>query len=517
MAPMRKILRIVASPACIAALSLTASSIAQQHSRLWGEHGENWSPKSRLPDFSFAGYHSGEAALPNVDLAANVCDFGAIADDDLDDTRAFRDAIEQTNRGAILIPAGRYLISDILWIEKPGIVLRGEGPDKSILVFTTPLENVRPNMGDTTSGRPTSNYSWSGGFVWAKGGYGLKTITTIESARTRGDRTITVADASDLAPGRRIAIEMRDDDAKSLLDHLYTGDPGDTRKVATPITVRMVSRIESIDENIVTLERPLRWDIRSSWSPTVRRFAPTVTEVGVEHLGFEFPNKPYKGHFTELGANAIAINGAADCWVRNVRITNCDSGVYLSGMFCTIDGLIIDADRTPNRGTTGHHGVTMGADCLFENFDLQTHFIHDITLSYVQAGNVIKNGRGVNLSLDHHKKANHENLFCNLDLGRGTEMWRCGGGASLGKHCGARGTFWCIRAGVDQSWPRPNFGPDSMNLIGVRTSAESQTDPNGKWLEAIPPEDLAPADLHAAQLTRRLAQREPDREADPDR
>src|SRR6266853_2204084 len=39
---------------------------AAQYSQLWGDHGEQWSPQGRLPDFSFAGYHSGEKPLPKV-------------------------------------------------------------------------------------------------------------------------------------------------------------------------------------------------------------------------------------------------------------------------------------------------------------------------------------------------------------------------------------------------------------------------------------------------------------------
>ncbi|NOG55417.1 MAG: hypothetical protein HND57_14035 [Planctomycetes bacterium] len=480
----------------------------QQHnSLLWGAHGENWSPQSRLPDFSFAGYHFGEDPLPDIDITANVCDFGAIPDDDTDDTQAFKDAIATTDHGAILIPAGRYIISDILWIEKPNIVLRGQGAAKSILVCTKSLEDVRPNMSATTSGRPTSGYSWSGGFIWVKGNYRMTPVTPITSESTRGDRTVSVADTEHIPLHQPITITLHDDENKTLLNHLYTGDPGDTRKVTKPITVRFVTRLTLIDGHGVTIERPLRWDIRPEWKPEIRTFNPTVSEVGIEHLGFEFPNRPYKGHFTEFGANAIAINNAANCWVRNVRINNCDSGVFLTGMFCTIDNLVIESARTPIGGTTGHHGVIMGTDNLMTNFTFNTHFIHDITVSYTHAGNVVKNGRGTNLSFDHHKKANHENLFCNIDVGAGTEMWRCGGGASLGKHCGARTTFWCIRANRDQTWPRASFGPDSMNLVGVRMAAdtESLTDPDsGKWIEPIPPNTLQPADLHAAQLERRL-------------
>ena len=492
--------------ATLLAVWLHGACAAQpQYSELWGKDGENWSPDSRLPDFSFAGYHFGEDPLPRDEISTSVIDFGANGTDKLDDTQAFKDAIESTERGVILIPPGRYIISDILWIEKPNITLRGEGPEKSVLWVPVSLDDVRPNPSSTTSGRPTSGYSWSGGFLWVKGQYPQTASTPIVSKSERAEQTITVADASLFAPGQRVMIEMHDDDAQTLFNHLYAGDPGDTRNVTRPTRARMGTRIKAINGNEVTIERPLRWDIRLSWSPTLRPFTPTVTEVGIEDLGIEFPSRPYQGHFTEVGYNAIAITKAADCWLRNVRITNSDSGVFISGMFCTVDELTIDSTRAPNRGATGHHGVSMGTDCVLQNFDFRTHFIHDITVSREDAGNVVKNGGGINLSLDHHKHGNYENLFCNLHLGRGAEMWRSGGGAALGKHCGARTTFWCIRADRNQSWPPSGFAPDLINLIGVQSGDESHTGLEGRWFEAIDPEQLTPPDLHAAQLQRRLA------------
>jgi hypothetical protein len=44
-----------------------------------------------------------------------------------------------------------------------------------------------------------------------------------------------------------------------------------------------------------------------------------------------------------------------------------------------------------------------------------------------------------------------------------------------------------------------------MNLVGVRTDSPGVKQPAGKWFETIPPQDLSPQDLHAAQLARRLA------------
>ena len=50
---------------------------APQHSLLWGERGERWTPDSRLPDFSYAGYRRGESPLPALKPQASVRDLGA--------------------------------------------------------------------------------------------------------------------------------------------------------------------------------------------------------------------------------------------------------------------------------------------------------------------------------------------------------------------------------------------------------------------------------------------------------
>ena len=49
----------------------------------------------------------------------------------------------------------------------------------------------------------------------------------------------------------------------------------------------------------------------------------------------------------------------------------------------------------------------------------------------------VRSGRGEDLTFDHHKYANHANLFTDLDAGAGTNIFLSGGGAKLGRHCGA--------------------------------------------------------------------------------
>ncbi len=46
-----------------------------------------------------------------------------------------------------------------------------------------------------------------------------------------------------------------------------------------------------------------------------------------------------------------------------------------------------------------------------------------------------------------------------------------------------------------------------MNLIGLETKEKEVCDPDGRWFEVVDPEKLHPADLHEAQLTRRMGWR----------
>lgn len=488
-------------------VSLSLPATAQTTSALWGRAGENWSPTSRLPDFSFAGYRRGEAPIPSPAVTHSIRDFGAEGDGVTDDTAAFRRAVAEVPRGVILIPVGRYVISDIIEITRPNLVLRGQGRDRTILFFPKTLTDVRPNWGATTEGRRTSNYSWSGGFLWVKGSLGLEKIADVSAPAARGDTILHVADTSGLQVGDSVAVRQTDTAENTLARHLYSDDPGNVANLKGRSFTSFPARIAAVGRGTVTLDRPLRTDLRPEWSPAIHRYEPTVSEVGIEDLGFEFPNTPYGGHFTELGYNPIALSGVAHCWVRRVRIRNCDSGPFASGDFCTIDDILIETERAPDqrRQGRGHHGVTLsGQDNLLTRFDIRMQFEHDITLGACAAGNVVSQGRGEDLCFDHHRRAPYENLFTDIDVGAGTHAWRCGGGAALGYHCGARGTFWNIRARQPIAYPRAGFGPASMNLVGLSTTVPSVTEPNGKWFEAIAPEDLRPQNLHEAQRARRL-------------
>ncbi len=471
-------------------------------SGLWGRQGEAWTPQGRLPDYSWAGYRLGARPLPDAAVRSSVRDFGAKGDGQADDTAAFRRALEQAPEGALLVPAGRYLISDLLVLGRSRIVLRGEGPEKTFLVFPKTLSDVKPDWGATTTGQRTSNYSWGGGFLTLRGTDGGRALGRIEAPAARGERRLKIAEGSGLKPGDLIEIRQSDEDG-SLVSHLYAGRPGDTSKLRT-VRTSFVSPVESVEGTLLTLARPLRTDVDPRWKAELRSFEPDVTESGVEELAFEFPVAPYGGHFSELGWNPLAFQRVAHCWGRKLRVINGDSGPYLGGKFCTLQGIVLESARPPDRtGLTGHHGITAyGDDNLVEDFEIRHKYVHDLTVEH-SAGNVFRRGRAADLSMDHHKKAPHANLFTDLDLGVGSRPFRSGGGAALGLHSGAWGTFWNLRARKPLEPPPSGFGPDALNFVAFGPPGAAKA-PGGVWWEPLPPERLVPADLYLAQRERRL-------------
>lgn len=493
-------------------LVCAASSVAGQtsaiYSQLWGQDGQQWSDESRLTDFSFAGYHRGEQPLPQRKPDASVKDFGALGDGKTDDTAAFQAAIDDSAGKTIAIPEGEYAITDQLVIRDSGTVLQGAGISKTILRFPTPLNDIKPNWGATTSGKRTSKYSWSGGFVRVQGRLSNQKLASVTDSASRGARALRVSSVERLNVGEEFRMTLTEADDRSLIKHFYDNDPGSIENVGRRAKESFIARITDVDRQLseIHFDRPLRTDVRLAWRPTLYPASSSVEEVGIEGLSFEFPPTPYAGHFSEVGFNAIAMGGTRHCWIRNVRVYNADSGFFISGVNTTVHNIRFESDRRvePSRKATGHHGVTLGGqDNLLIRFEFRTRFMHDITVSGGSAGNVATMGRGIDLCFDHHRRGPRANLFTAIDLGEGSRMFQSGGGAKLGRHSAAWETFWGIQSKQPQKWP-VGWGPDLMNIVGVHSKEKAITDENGRWFEPIDPLELEPINLYLEQLQKRL-------------
>ncbi len=498
-------------PGMLLAVSLWRDALAAApvHSELWGQHGEKWAEGGRLPDFARVGYHRG-APLPAAGpTAANVRDFGAVGDGVTDDTKAIQAALDATRNGAVFVPPGRYLISDYITIKQSGVVLRGAGPDRSVLWFPRGLDEIHPRPGRTSTGSPASGYSFDGAFVRLHGDYQATKLARIVGLARRGDHEVEVDTTTGLTVGQQVLVVVREAPDQSLKTHLYCDDPGDIRR-GKRLDTKMLMQVVAVNGHRVRFDRPLRFETRAAWQPEIRSFRPTVTESGIEGIGFAFPATPYRGHFKENGANAIELRQVHACWVSDVVIHNGDLGINLVAAGNTLSGIVITAD--PGRGRaeagvaacTGHHAIQCkGAeDNLITAFDVRASYVHDLSVEHA-SGNVWSHGRGTDLNFDHHKDTPYENLYTDIDCGRGSRVWRCGGGASIGRQSAGWETFWNIRAAVPIAPPPQGWGPISMNFVGLTTTHQSELSAATWWFEALPPEQVQPANLYLAQRAQR--------------
>jgi autotransporter-associated beta strand protein len=477
-------------------------------SELWGENGELWCPSSRLPDFSFAGYQSGEAAIPTPAVVTNVQDFGAVGDGIADDTAAFVAAIAAVDSGAILIPAGRYKITDVLYIRKSNVVLRGAGTGSTTLVFTNHLTAL---LGPPPGTDGLESWSWGGGLIWVEGIETNTTLADITANAERGTSVLTVSTTNGLSVGMTIRLTMTDPDG-SLGRHIHADQLSANPALVGRQLVRFPSKITAISSNQITLERPLRLDVRTAWQPKIRSAVGQLNEVGLEDFTVEFPVKQYPGHFNEVGFNGIWMDGAWNSWIRNVTVTNAENSFMIErSVFCTLDQVNITANVANRRnvsGTyyTGHHGIQFrrSDDCMVRNFTVATRHYHDLTVEDA-TGCVCMKGSGVDLNFDHHTYLPYENLFTEINAGAGTRHWSSSGSAVPA--AGARETFWNITSAnpvtnLPSGLPRGHW--PQQNVIGVTTTLATSKDPANAWIEAIAPANLYPTNLYEAQFARRL-------------
>jgi hypothetical protein len=440
----------------------------------------------------------GEVPIPDPPVVAEVSDYGAVGDGVADDTEAFERALAEAGEGAIFVPPGRYRVTRPLEIRRSNRVLRGAGRDETVLFFPRPLFEV---LGRGRHGGPWG-WSWGGAFLRVIGEFeeGPELARVTAPAR-RGQHRVRVSSTEHISAGQWVRVVQTESDG-SLSDHLHAGCTFvGTCTIAEPgfRSMDWVVRVERVEGRSLDFGRPLRLDLRPEWSPRIYPFLPSVEDVGIEHLTVEFPTTPKPTHHKDRGYNAIELQRVFNGWVRNVRVVNFDNAIHFwYSRYVTGRELLLE-------GRGGHYGLGMGGsqDSLMTRFTLRNISFHDLSLANLANGCVFSRGRGPHMNFDHHRGAAYENLFSKLQVGDSWEnyrLWKCSDTRS-GHFTAARETFWNIRPQAKKNfiplWPQINvIGP----VIQMRRE-RSDLDGMKPWIESIRPR---PADLHSAQLARRL-------------
>ena len=408
-----------------------------------------------LPDFSYAGYGNGVSDIPAATgTVVKVDDFGAVADDGKDDSKALQDAISRARELAgpavVRFGPGRYRISEVLKIERSDFVLQGSGSGAggTTLHFPRPLNQVdkskaldelreyvvqldkRQKEPDLNLDEYYSEYSWSGGFIWIqKPGTRpapyleeydpvIEKLSDIRSG-TRGSARIVLAEGANLREGDIIQIQWINGSGpgapiiKSLYGTEFESAGSHHWSFPERPLVRQTTRIRSIDGDTVVLADPLLHDANDSIPAQIASWD-GLQHVGVEELHLEFPSSPYFGHHMEPGYNGIYFTSAFDSWARNIRITNADSGILTyNSANLTYRDITTDGERK------AHYGVHLGNvhNVLAENIIVMNPVLHSLTFNTQSTKCVYKSAEVfVTPTLDQHAGANHQNLYDNVTL-----------------------------------------------------------------------------------------------------
>ncbi|MBT8093608.1 MAG: glycoside hydrolase family 55 protein [Gammaproteobacteria bacterium] len=464
-----------------------------------------------LPDFSYAGYHNGAEELPVASgTIILVDDFGAVADDDKDDTRAVLAALSAAHsaEGPVVLrfSSGRYRITAVLKIERSNIVLQGHGsgPDGTTLWFPRPLTQVdksssldelrkyivdldkRQREPDKNLDEYFSEYSWSGGFLWIQkpgtraAAYleeydpSIEPLAEVVSGK-RGLNTLSVTDASGISVGDIVQVQWlnREGPDAGIIRSLYgsasaTAGSHHWTFPNRPL-VRQTSRVIAIDDTTLSLADPLLHDVNEDIPAQIADWE-GLEEVGIEDLHLEFPNAPWFGHHMEQGYNGIYFTSAYDSWARNIRTTNADSGIlsYNSANLTYLD-ITTDGERK------AHYGVHMGNvhNVLAQNVKVLNPVLHSLTFNTQSTKCVYKDAEVfVTPILDQHAGSNHQNLFDNVTLhtratasedgpvavvfdGSGAGYWQPGHGAF--------NTTWNLRVLINGG----AYADESVTILGT--------------------------------------------------
>lgn len=515
-----------------------------------------------LPDFSYAGYGFGAEPIPQVDTVLKVADFGAIPDDGIDDSVALKAALAAAHKmpGSVRVQLeqGRYILTEILWIEKSGIVLSGIGSGDSgtQLFMPRPLNQIDDDgalkeireyleendkyerQKDANLDVLFSEYSWSAGFIWVRYPGGrhatykqsydrpIETVSEIRSGK-QFSKQVVVAEPDMLKVGDVMQVHWhnRQGPDGALIKSIYgkTDLKIGSRHWEMPDRplVRQATRIEKIDGDRVSIADPLLHDINADLPAYFARWD-HLSDVGIQDLALTFPQNPYFGHHNEAGYNGIYFTGVHNGWIRNVRISDADAGILSDDLAnVTIANVVTEGTHK------AHYSVHVGNvhNVLIDGLNVFNPTEHTFSFNTQATKSVYKDSVGWHQpTLDQHAGANQQNLYDGITVhvvadqttkdGKPLyDLYKAGGAGYWNPGHGRFNTTWNLQV-IAQGNVAPDSplvilagseGPDAR-VVGLHGNREIELDFRPRpYVEMQGEEPIGVPSLYDYQLSRRLA------------
>jgi hypothetical protein len=509
---------------------------------LWQEFRANPFDHPQIPNIAYAGHRTGERP-PRRPVRANVLHYGARPDGSADASAAVNRAIEDVGRrggGTVLVPAGTYLIEDIVRIGYSDVVLRGAGSGSTTLFAPRSLEEI-VGINRSRYGSANSAWSWSGGLVWVchrdryrplveairaqrwpfegwtgNGADEGTVLTRVVAQADRGSFSVLVEDGRRVRAGQRVLLQLDDDGSHGLLKHMCGDVPGtqdyrwdDKTKLLSYRPFLWPVRVESVRGNEVRLAQPLPLAARLAFNPRLTTFAPAVLGAGVEGLTIRMRKTVRPSHLQDKGYNGVVFQCAWDCWADDVSVVDSDNGFLL----VSAKGVSLLRTRVSGRGQ--HHSYAcreQSHDNLVEDFAIGAFTEpptpgsghHGINVEGLSCGNVWSRGRMDAGTFDTHRGLPFGNVRTEVTVFNDGAH---GGSADAGPLYGARFAHWNVtvangRAGcvkIDHVAPcSATVGISEVTEFG-QVDKPDFTGPLRSVTEAYGRTDVYPRNLHQAQ------------------
>ncbi|MFA6289962.1 MAG: glycosyl hydrolase family 28-related protein [Opitutaceae bacterium] len=282
-----------------------------------------------LHDFSYAGYHRGEVAVPTIagPIYNAVTTYGADPTGATDSTGAIQNAINAAGLaggGVVYLPAGTYKVAPIganayaLTLNKNNVVLRGAGATQTFLHNTNPAMRTK----SVILVQAATSTDW-----YAGGSSALLTANLLTP-------TTTIPIASTAAYNVGDLVVIRNDLTQGFIDDIgMTGKSGWTAP-GPNYPGRMLTfcrRVVSKTATTLTIDVPTRFPIKTRDNARVLKpTAPMLQEIGVEDLSIGMTetagtlgdgdwNVAGTGGYNAHLSAAVRLIGAENCWVRRVN------------------------------------------------------------------------------------------------------------------------------------------------------------------------------------------------------
>jgi len=487
-----------------------AATAAAQTPPLWNDFvkAKAAGTEPELPDFSYAGYHFSERAIPDVSARPrfDVTEYGAIPDDDKFDDDAIQQAIETAEAsqgGVVFFPPGKYRIAGddnrrrSLRVSHSHIVLKGSGAgDGGTEIFMDKMRIGRRQI----QVRPSRISD--------------DELATIVKDAPRESFWVEVDDPSDLGVGQNVVIRHQSEEFTRLyFDPLPLA--GEWRRLfgrRGGMNIAEIHTIAQIDGNRVRFVNPIHFHLRLVESEpfTLRRFD-SIRECGIEDIRFtghwdSFPEEfvHHKNGIHDSGWDAISMENVEDSWIRRCEFRNWNECIFTRNAYkMTIE----DVTFSGKKGHTSVH-ARGGYGTLIKNCRHMAGHHHGPGGGYGSVNLVVTQcAMQVDQNIDLHSGQSYACLYDDIEGG----ILRNLGGPHPGlPHAGRDLVFWNFRhrSTFDFTYnfwntrQRRNHTFADPVFVGFQADREIKFENEGR--NEMPGDTVEPRSLFEAQLELRL-------------